>query len=182
MRCQLVYSVVIFSHRFLDSDCINFKTFAFLAVYWPSEHHYTALTSKFNNFLNRSSTMLINVFNHGRHIGTYCKQTAELLVSLYPWFHNACEHPCPINSLSFDPSILHPASRDDEHGSSGSQEQGQLFWQRHARKTSWADNMHDVFHRLMVTGDVIISTRSISTPKPQAYSEKCRGRGFNKGC
>ena len=27
-----------------------------------SEHHYTALTSKFNNFLNRSSTMLNNVF------------------------------------------------------------------------------------------------------------------------
>ena len=32
---QTVYSVVIFSHRFLDSDCVNFKTFAFLAVYWP---------------------------------------------------------------------------------------------------------------------------------------------------
>ena len=27
-----------------------------------SEHHYTALTSKFNDFLNRSSTMLNNVF------------------------------------------------------------------------------------------------------------------------
>ena len=32
---QTIYSVVIFSHRFLNSDCINFKTFAFLAVYWP---------------------------------------------------------------------------------------------------------------------------------------------------
>ena len=30
-----VYSVVIFSHRFLDSDCINVKTFALLAVYGP---------------------------------------------------------------------------------------------------------------------------------------------------
>ena len=27
-----------------------------------SEHHYTTQTSKFNNFLNRSSTMLNNVF------------------------------------------------------------------------------------------------------------------------
>ena len=27
-------SKIIFSHRFCDSDCINFKTFAFLAVYW----------------------------------------------------------------------------------------------------------------------------------------------------
>ena len=31
-----------------------------------SEHHYTALTSKFNNFLNRSSTMLNNVFKRWR--------------------------------------------------------------------------------------------------------------------
>ena len=29
----------------------------------PSEHHYTTQTSKFNKFLNRSSTMLTNVFN-----------------------------------------------------------------------------------------------------------------------
>ena len=56
MRWQLVYSVVIFSHRFLDSDCINFKTFAFLAVYWPF------WTSKFKKKLNRSSTMLNKVF------------------------------------------------------------------------------------------------------------------------
>ena len=29
---QFVYSVVIFSHRYLDRDCINVKTFVFLAV------------------------------------------------------------------------------------------------------------------------------------------------------
>ena len=28
-----VYSLMIFCHRFLESDCINFKTVAFLAVY-----------------------------------------------------------------------------------------------------------------------------------------------------
>ena len=64
MRYQLVYSVVIFSHRFLDSHCINFKTFAFLAVYWPFwniiiQHWHQSSTI----FLNRSSTMLNNVFN-----------------------------------------------------------------------------------------------------------------------
>ena len=57
--------------------------------------------------------------------GTYCKQTAELLVQPVPMVLYACEHPCPFNSWSFDPSILHPANRDDERGSSGSQEQGQ---------------------------------------------------------
>ena len=33
-RSLAVYSVVIFSHRYLDSDCINFKTFVFLATCW----------------------------------------------------------------------------------------------------------------------------------------------------
>ena len=61
MRCQLVYSVVIFSHRFLDSDCINFKTFAFLAVYWPfwTSLYSTDIKVQQQSFL----TMLNNVFN-----------------------------------------------------------------------------------------------------------------------
>ena len=48
--------------RDLNSDRINFKTFVFLAVIGPSEHHHTAQTSKFNNCLNGASTMLNNVF------------------------------------------------------------------------------------------------------------------------
>ena len=68
-----VYSVVIFSHRFLDSDCINFKTFAFLATYWPfwtSLYQGVIITPwlyntdiKVKKKINRSSTMLNNVFN-----------------------------------------------------------------------------------------------------------------------
>ena len=34
----------------------------------PSEHHYTTQTSKFNNFLNRSSTMLNNVFKKSKPV------------------------------------------------------------------------------------------------------------------
>ena len=61
--------VVIFSHRFLDSDGINFKNFAFLAVYW---HFWTSL---YNTDIklqkkkcNQSSTMLNNVFNPRSHL------------------------------------------------------------------------------------------------------------------
>ena len=61
MVSQTVYSVVIFSHRVLDSDCINFKTFAFLAVYDPSEQHYTTKTSKVQFFFNWLSTKLNNM-------------------------------------------------------------------------------------------------------------------------
>ena len=44
-----VYSVVIFSHRFLDCDSINFKNLLHSWLFVdPSEHHYTTQTSKFN--------------------------------------------------------------------------------------------------------------------------------------
>ena len=55
--------MVIFSHRYLDSDRINFKTFVFLAVFFfgPSEHHHSTQISMFNHFLNGASTMLNHV-------------------------------------------------------------------------------------------------------------------------
>ena len=72
MRCQLVYSVVIFSHRFLDSDCINFKTFAFLAVYWPFWTSLYSTDIKVQQFFNRSSTIkvLVNVLHAALSGGT----------------------------------------------------------------------------------------------------------------
>ena len=48
---QTAYSAVIFSHKFLDSDCVNFKTFAFLAVHlFILNMHHTTQASEFNNF------------------------------------------------------------------------------------------------------------------------------------
>ena len=37
-----------------------------------------------------------------------------------------------------------------------------LFRLQHARKTSQTDIMSDVFYRLMVTGDIVISSKSIN--------------------
>ena len=51
-------------HRYLDSDCIIFKTFVFLAVYW------SIWTSSYNRhkswtvLYDQASTMLKNVFNY----------------------------------------------------------------------------------------------------------------------
>ena len=58
------YSVAIFSHRYLDSDRINVKTFVFLCCLLVHlniiiQHRHQSLT----NFLNGASTMLNNVFN-----------------------------------------------------------------------------------------------------------------------
>ena len=58
---QTVYSVVIFSQRFIDSDCINFKTFAFLAVYWP---FWTSLYKTDNKVQQFSKSILRVVTSH----------------------------------------------------------------------------------------------------------------------
>ena len=52
---QTVYSVVIFSHRFLDSDRINFKTFAFMAVTLLNiiiQHRHQSLPIFFSSILH----------------------------------------------------------------------------------------------------------------------------------
>ena len=60
---QTVYSVVIFSHRYLERDCINFKTFVFLAVYWSSwTSSYNTHIKSIKKKLNGASTIINNVF------------------------------------------------------------------------------------------------------------------------
>ena len=58
-----VYSVVIFSHRYLDNDLINIKTFVLLAVYWSIWTSSYNADIKVQQFLNGASTMLNNASN-----------------------------------------------------------------------------------------------------------------------
>ena len=44
-----VYSVMIFSHRYLDSDLLHLKFFVLLLFIGPSEHYHTTQIPKFNN-------------------------------------------------------------------------------------------------------------------------------------
>ena len=55
-----VYSVVIFSHRYLSSDRINVKTFVFLA--FIPHRHKRVFVYFFFFFFTGASTMLNNVF------------------------------------------------------------------------------------------------------------------------
>ena len=48
------------------------------------------------------------------------------------------------------------------------------FREKHARKTSRIDNISDVFHRLMVTGDIIISSRSVKEPHSEALPNEVK--------
>ena len=56
------YSVVIFSHRYLDRDRINFTTFVFLTVQWSIWTSSYNTDIKVKKKLNGASTMLNNVF------------------------------------------------------------------------------------------------------------------------
>ena len=49
-----------------------------------------------------------------------------------------------------------------------------MFRLKHARKTSRTDNMSDVFHRLMVTGDIIINNRTNDTQKSRQLPRDVR--------
>ena len=59
-----VYSVVIFSYRYLDSDRILSKRLYSWLFIGLSEHHHAAHTSMKKNKLKGASTMLNNVFNN----------------------------------------------------------------------------------------------------------------------
>merc|ERR1712074_360060 len=48
--------------RYLHNECVTFIIFAFLDVFHPSEHNEIGQAAQFENFLNRSTTMLANGF------------------------------------------------------------------------------------------------------------------------
>ena len=72
--------MVRFSHRYLNSDCINFKTFVFLAVYWSiwtSSYNTDIKVQQF--FIGALTTMLNNVFN-------ICGLSCCILWNTQHWF------------------------------------------------------------------------------------------------
>ena len=56
-----LYSVVMLSRRYLDSDCIISKLLYSWLFIGPSEYHDTTQTSKFKKKLTGASTMLMSL-------------------------------------------------------------------------------------------------------------------------
>ena len=64
MVYQTVYSVVIFIHRYLDRDRINFQNLCIPGCFNGPSEHIQHTHQKFQTIiLNGASTMLNNVFN-----------------------------------------------------------------------------------------------------------------------
>ena len=72
-----------------------------------------------------------------------------------------------------------PIGMMSEEAQEARNKDNKVFRMRHARKTSRVDTMSDVFHRLMVTGDIIVSSRSLNAPQSKPLT--CEVRDMLKG-
>ena len=112
--------------------------------------------------------------------GAFCRDTAELLIELYPWYRMPVSvHILLIHGAKILASSVLPIGMMSEEAQEARNKDNKVFRMRHARKTSRVDTMSDVFHRLMVTGDIIISSRSLNAP--QSKPLPCEVRDMLKG-
>lgn len=101
--------------------------------------------------------------------GVFCRGTAKLHLQLYPWFRMPVSvHVLLIHGAKILSSSVLPIGMMSEEAQEARNKDNKLFRRRHARKTSRIDNMSDVFHRLMVTSDIVVSSRSIGAPKSRS--------------
>ena len=98
--------------------------------------------------------------------GTYCRETAELLIELYPWYRMPVSvHILLVHGAVILFSSVLPIGTMSEEAQEARNKDNKMYRREHARKTSRVDNMSDVFNRLMVTGDIVISSISLKAPQ-----------------
>ena len=108
-----------------------------------------------------------------KKFGSYCKDTANLYIQLYPWFTMPVSvHVVLIHGANIMSSSVLPIGMMSEEAQEARNKDNKMFRLRHARKTSRVHTMSDVFQRFMVTGDIVVSSRSVyhrrkSRPLPQ---------------
>ena len=115
-----------------------------------------------------------------KKFGPYCLDTAKLCIELYPWFKMPVSvHVLLIHGAQIISSSVLPIGMMSEEAQEARNKDNKLFRLRYARKTSRVHTMSDVFHRLMVTGDIVISSKSVynrkkRTPVPPEVREMTR--------
>ena len=81
--------------------------------------------------------------------GAFCRETAELLIELYPWFRVPVSvHILLIHGAAILSSSMLPVGMMSEEAQKARNKDNNSFREKHARKTSRIDNISDVFHRL----------------------------------
>nr|XP_054760569.1 uncharacterized protein LOC129266800 [Lytechinus pictus] len=100
--------------------------------------------------------------------GKYCRETAELQLELYPWYRFPVSvHVLLVHGATILSSSVLPIGMMSEEAQEARNKDNKIYRRMHARKTSRTDTMSDVFHRLMVTGDIVISSKSLRVQQSQ---------------
>ncbi len=101
-----------------------------------------------------------------KKFGAFCRETAELLITLYPWFRMPVSvHILLIHGEEILSSSCLPIGMMSKEAQEARNKDNKAFWMKHSRKTSRVHTMSDVFHRLMVTGNIVISSKSTKEPQ-----------------
>ena len=114
-----------------------------------------------------SSTYKININN----FQTYCQNTAEEIVSVYPWYQIPPSlHIILIHGASIIQNTLLPIGKLAEEAIETTHKVIRRFRRHHARTTSRVQNNEDVFKRLLINSDPKISKiRCKFVPKTKSY-------------
>ena len=97
-----------------------------------------------------------------KKFGAFCRETAELLITLYPWFRMPVSvHILLIHGEEILSSSCLPIGMMSEEAQEARNKDNKAFRMKHSR----VHTMSDVFHHLMVTGDIVISSKSTKEPQ-----------------
>uniref|UniRef100_A0A6P7GKW0 Uncharacterized protein LOC114338051 n=1 Tax=Diabrotica virgifera virgifera TaxID=50390 RepID=A0A6P7GKW0_DIAVI len=132
------------------------------------------ITGLDEQFLKRLLTIL-STMSSGYEINPemfaeYCKRTATLYIDLYPWYYMpASLHRILIHGPEIIKVVPLPVGMFSEEALESRNKDFRKFREAYSRKFSREDTMNDVFYRLLLSSDPLISSLS-----------KCIGKISNK--
>ncbi|XP_043471258.1 uncharacterized protein LOC122504283 [Leptopilina heterotoma] len=132
----------------------------------------SATITGINETLIKRFHVILQVISCGFQINVpeyekYCLETARLYVHLYPWYYMPTTlHKILIHSAQIVETSLLPIGQMSEEAQESCNKFIKKYRQDFARKTSRAKNMEDIFCRLLVSSDPLISSlRKLPTKK-----------------
>lgn len=127
------------------------------------------LITRFSNILKAvSSGYEINAVT----FGTYCKETATLYIKMYPWYYMPPTiHKLLIHGSSIVKETILPIGLLSEEALEATHKYVRKFREHHTRKNSRLNTNEDLFKRLLLTSDPLISSYQKGDKKQRNMSE-----------
>ena len=98
------------------------------------------------------------------HLRQYCNETAELYVHLYGWYPMSCTlHRLLMHSADVAQHCLLPVGMMSEEAAEARHKHVRLFRLHRARRDTRLHTIADIFGRLLVTSDPVVSSLGVAT-------------------